>query len=78
MKNNTKFGTVKRRTKIRKIDPRCDFELIRAKRLEPEWWIFGRRGPQKADPSTRTRLKKEGGSRKKEETRKKERVRGKA
>ena len=63
--------------KIEKISPGCDFEQKRAKRVEPGWWTFGRQGPQGAAPSTRTRLKKEGGSRKKEEARKKEMVRGK-
>ena len=41
-------------------------------RLELEWWTFRSRGPQGAAPSTRTRQKKEGDGRKKEEPRKKE------
>ena len=71
-KSMLKNVTFQKVQKIRKIGPRCDFEPKRGERLEPEWWTFGSRGPQGAAPSTRTRQKKEGDGRKKEEPRKKE------
>ena len=68
------FGMFPKVPKIKHIGPRCDFELKRDERLEPELWTFGSRGPQGAAPSTRTRQKKEG-ERQKERRTKKERVR---
>ena len=62
----------RRLVKFRKIVARSDFELKWTQRLELEWWTFRSRGPQGAAPSTRTRQKKEGDGRKKEEPRKKE------
>ena len=67
-----KFATFQKVQKIEQMGSRCDFVPKMGPRVEPDWWIFGSHGPQRAAPSKRTRHKKERSRRKKEKPRKKE------
>jgi len=66
------FGTSLEVQKVEKLGQDAAKGEPWGQRLGLGWWTFRSRGPQGAAPSTRTRQKKEGDGRKKEEPRKKE------
>ena len=71
-KHHVFFGTSLEAQKVEKLGQDAAKGEPWGQRLELGWWTFRSRGPQGAAPSTRTRQKKEGDGRKKEEPRKKE------
>jgi hypothetical protein len=71
-KSMQKFATFQKVQKIRKIGPRCDFDLKRVPEVSAGCMVSGARGPSRRRPLTRMRQKKRRGQQK-ERRNKKER-----